>query len=143
MGDVYQAGTLSGNPLAMAAGSKTLEILVRPGTYQRLEELGAKAEASIKGLLEKHGVKATLNRVGSVMCLFFTHKPVNSYQDALTSNTDLYAAYFWKMLENGVYLAPSQFEAAFISCVHGDQELEETVRAIERSIEALKKDNLL
>ncbi len=143
VGDVYQAGTLSGNPLAMAAGSKTLEILARPGTYQRLEELGAKAEVSIKGVLEKHGVKATLNRVGSVMCLFFTHSPVKSYQDALTSNTDLYAAYFWKMLENGVYLAPSQFEAAFISCVHGDQELEETVKAIERSIEALKKDKLL
>jgi glutamate-1-semialdehyde 2,1-aminomutase len=143
VGDVYQAGTLSGNPLAMAAGSKTLEILSRPGIYQRLEELGAKAEASIREIFASQRVNAQLNRVGSVSCLFFTDLPVESYQDALTSNTQAYAAYFWKMLENGVYLAPSQFEAAFISCVHGEEELKDTALAIERSLAALKKDNLL
>ncbi len=143
VGEVYQAGTLSGNPLAMAAGSKTLEILARPGTYQRLEELGSQAEENLRGILDEHRVKAWINRVGSVMCLFFTPGPVESYQDALTSNTDLYASYFWRMLERGVALAPSQFEAAFISCVHTSEELEETARAVEEAILSMKRDNIL
>ena len=143
VGEVYQAGTLSGNPLAMAAGSKTLEILARPGTYQKLEELGAQAEKGMREVVSAMGIEAQINRVGSVMCLFFTNKQVKSYRDALTSNTDVYAAYFWKMLENGVALAPSQFEAAFVSCVHTQTELEETAKAMEAAFTALKRDNLL
>ncbi len=134
-GPVYQAGTLSGNPLAMAAGIKTMEILRRPGAYERLEELGARLEAGLRQGLEESGVTACLNRVGSVMTLFFCAGPVTDYDSAKRSNTEQFGAFFRAMRERGIWLAPSQFEAIFVSLAHGEDEIDLT---IEKAKESLK-----
>ena len=135
LGPVYQAGTLSGNPLAMAAGLKTLEILSRPGTYQELEEKASTLEKGIREALARKGIPGVINRVGSMMCLFFTQEEkVENYAQALTSDTQRYARYFWAMLEGGVNLAPSQFEAAFVSTAHTRDDI---ARTLERGEEAL------
>ncbi|HYX86001.1 MAG TPA: glutamate-1-semialdehyde 2,1-aminomutase [Gaiellales bacterium] len=122
-GDVYQAGTLSGNPLAMAAGLATLRILREPGAYDRLEQVGAALERALAG----PGV--TVNRVGAMLTGFFHPGPVRSYADAAASDTDRFAAFHRHMLERGVYLAPSQFEAAMPSLAHTDEQLELTAAA--------------
>ena len=138
LGPVYQAGTLSGNPLAMAAGLKTLEILARPGTYRQLEARAAALEAGIREALARRGVSGVVNRVGSMMCLFFTEEAgVESYAQALTCDTRLYSRYFWAMLEGGVNLAPSQFEAAFVSTAHGDEEVARTLEVGDRALASL------
>lgn len=180
LGPVYQAGTLSGNPLAMAAGTATLEILQKPGVYQELEEKAAYlaqglAEAAFRAGLAVYMVEINSNneysvgalasdnenadkfrrveltqeqqagndltlvndkpigicltRVGSMLCTFFTSRPVTSYASALTSNTELYAKYFWAMQRAGVYLAPAQFEAAFVSLVHSYEDLNQIIKA--------------
>ncbi len=149
-GDVYQAGTLSGNPLAMAAGLKTLEILRRPGTYARLEELAARLEKGLRDVFEEaHGVTpldpalrsrgdrsggelsvttaVTVNRVGSMMTLFFCAGPVASYEDAKKADTERFARYFRAMRERGIFLPPSQFEAMFVSLAHSESEIDEVV----------------
>jgi len=128
-GDVYQAGTLSGNPLAMAAGLKTLEILRRPGTYERLEELSARLEKGLRAVFEELSVTSpvTLNRVGSMMTLFFCAGPVHSYEDAKKADTDRFGRTFRAMRERGVFLPPSQFEAMFVSLAHSESEIDEVV----------------
>jgi glutamate-1-semialdehyde 2,1-aminomutase len=115
LGSTYQAGTLSGNPLAMAAGVATLRVLGEPGVYERLEALGAQAAEGLIIAASAGARPYTLNRVGPMMTLFFCDGPVNSFAAAKHADTDLYAAYWRHMLERGVYLAPSQFEAAMIS----------------------------
>ena len=127
VGPVYQAGTLSGNPLAMAAGIATLEILRRPGTYEKLEKNGAYLAEGTKVNLKKAGVRATQNRVGSISCLFFTRGSVTDFASAARANTRRYAEYFSRMLRGGVYLAPSQFEASFISLAHTKADLDRTL----------------
>lgn len=136
-GPIYQAGTLSGNPLAMAAGLETLKILDEtPDLYAKLEEKSAKLEAGLKANIEQTGVNAIINRVGSMMTLFFTDlKSVKSYDDAAKSDTKKFGEYFMKSLDSGIYLAPSQFEAAFISTAHTDEDIERTIAA---SLEAMK-----
>lgn len=126
-GDVYQAGTLSGNPLAMAAGLKTLELLRRPHTYDRLEELGARLGDGVLKAAHDAGITACLNRVGSAMTLFFCEGPVTDYATAKTADTKLYGRYFAGMRERGIFLAPSQFEAMFVSLAHTDNEIDEIV----------------
>jgi glutamate-1-semialdehyde 2,1-aminomutase len=128
-GDVYQAGTLSGNPLAMAAGIKTLEILRRPGAYVRLEELGARLEAGLLRAAAGAGVPACVNRVGSMLTLFFRAGPVASYEDAKGADLARFAAFFRGMRERGVFLPPSQFEAMFISLAHTESEIDEIALA--------------
>jgi glutamate-1-semialdehyde 2,1-aminomutase len=123
LGSTYQAGTLSGNPLAMAAGIATLRVLSRPGTYERLEE---RAQQVCQGLVRaalEGGVATTLNRVGAMMTLFFCEGPVASFADARRADTTLYARYFRHMLERGVYLAPSQFESAMVSLALTDADV--------------------
>lgn len=136
-GPVYQAGTLSGNPLAMAAGLTSLKIINQsPDFYQKLEEKAKKLEEGIRKNIEKTGVNAIVNRIGSLMTLFFTDlKEVNSFDDAVKSDTAKYAKYFKLALENGIYLAPSQFECAFISAAHNDEDIEKT---IQENLKALK-----
>ena len=132
---VSQAGTLSGNPLAMTAGYETLRRLQEPGVYEALE---AKAQALETGILENLkalGVKYQTNRVGSIMTLFFTEVPVASFDAANACDQDLFARYFREMLNRGVYLAPSQFEAAFVSLAHSDADIDATIKA---NYEALK-----
>ncbi len=132
---VSQAGTLSGNPLAMTAGYETLRRLQEPGVYDALE---AKAQALETGILENLkalGLKYQTNRMGSIMTLFFTEVPVTSFDAANACDQDLFARYFREMLNRGVYLAPSQFEAAFVSLAHSDADIDKTIKA---NYEALK-----
>jgi glutamate-1-semialdehyde 2,1-aminomutase len=138
-GPVYQAGTLAGNPLAMAAGYETLKIIDEtPHFYAKLEEKGAKLEKGIRENLSKAGVNAVLNRVGSLMTLFFTElKEVKSFNDAMKSDTAKYAEYFRKSLDGGIYLAPSQFECAFISAAHTGADITYTIKANLKALEEL------
>ncbi len=136
-GPVYQAGTLSGNPLAMSAGFAALSYIhEHPEVYSLLEEKAKFLESGFKDNLERLGKKYAMNRVVSMSALFFTEKEVNDFTSAATSDTKLYASYFNEMLKRGIYLAPSQFEAMFISTAHSDEDLQKTVEA---NYEALKE----
>lgn len=130
LGPVYQAGTLAGNPVAMAAGVATLRLLKKPGTYQRLEALGQKLAAGLSEATKRNGVPVFQTRVGSMLCNFFTNKEVIDYDTALTADTRLYRRYFHGMLERGVYFAPAQFEAGFVSMAHAETEIEQTIAAM-------------
>jgi len=129
LGPVYQAGTLSGNPLAMAAGIEMLKALSQPDTYNQLGAKSAKLEEGLVRIARDAGIPTCTTRVGSMLCTFFTDQEVVDYATAKTSDTARYAAYHRSMLANGVYLAPSQFEATFVSLAHGDAEIEATLQA--------------
>jgi glutamate-1-semialdehyde 2,1-aminomutase len=131
VGPVYQAGTLSGNPLAVTAGITTLKILDRSGTYSALEERSKRLNDGLLQAARDAGVLVSGNRVGSMFTIFFTGTgtPVVDWSTAKQSNTERFAVFFRAMLENGVYLAPSQFEAGFLSTAHTDAEVEETIAA--------------
>ena len=126
-GDVYQAGTLSGNPLATAAGLSVLRRLRDPSVYEELERRGALLE---RGLRAASGGEATIQRVGAMLTLFTLQQTVASFDDASRSDTERYGALFRHLLERGIYVAPSQFEAMFLSLAHGDDEIERTVEAV-------------
>jgi glutamate-1-semialdehyde 2,1-aminomutase len=128
-GPVYQAGTLSGNPLAMAAGLATLEALHEDGVYEQLEERSAQLAAGIAEAAKKAGVPVFQTRVGSMGCTFFQEGPVTDYASAARSDTKAYATFFQAMLERGVYLAPSQFEALFVSLAHTEEHIDQTIAA--------------
>lgn len=128
VGGVYQAGTLSGNPVATAAGLETLRMLQEdPEIYQRLDEKTAILAKTVK---EAFGDSVCVNRLGSLMCVFFREGGVTDYETALQSDTNRYAAYFNEMLEHGIYLAPSQYEAMFVSDAHTKEEIEQTCEVI-------------
>ncbi len=133
-GPVYQAGTLSGNPVAMAAGIANLKLLSVPGVYASLESKGRALEDGLRGALSRLGLRYFPTRVGSLMCLFFTDRPVRNYDDAKTSDTKAYGRYFHRLLAEGINVAPSQFEAMFISLAHSDQDLAQTVAAMEKAL---------
>jgi glutamate-1-semialdehyde 2,1-aminomutase len=125
LGGVYQAGTLSGNPLAVAAGIATLRALEKPGVYSRLEESGASLQMGLAGGAKSAEVPLTVNRVGSMLTAFFSDSPVTDYASAKRSDTARYGRFFHAMLDGGVFLAASQFEAAFVSLAHSPADLEE------------------
>ena len=129
LGEVYQAGTLSGNPLAVTAGLTTLRLLNKPGVYQQLEERSSYLFNQMSRLAAKHQVVSTMNRVGSMGCLFFTEQKVVDFDSAQTADTRKFAHMFCAMLERGVYLAPSQFEAAFVSLAHDQDDIDKTLAA--------------
>ncbi|HWC76127.1 MAG TPA: glutamate-1-semialdehyde 2,1-aminomutase [Blastocatellia bacterium] len=137
MGPVYQAGTLSGNPLAVGAGLATLKLLRETNPYAELERLGTKLEEGLTAAAEEAGVEATVNRVGSMLTGFFTTGPVTDWPTAKAANTEHYARFFRAMLDQGIYLAPSQFECAFVSAAHTDEMIERTVEAGRVSMKAL------
>ena len=149
LGPVYQAGTLSGNPLAMAAGIAALEQLgIRakgasrakgklPGPFERLEKLGAQLEAGMVKAAKSAGVPVQFKRIGSMFCAYFTDQPVDNLADALRSDRERFKKYFHGMLEQGIYLAPSQFEAGFISTAHTAEDIERTVKAAARVLKKL------
>ncbi len=138
VGPVYQAGTLSGNPLATAAGLATLEILDRPGVYKVLEERAEALEAGLKDVAARYGVKCHVQRMGSMLTGFFGQDgPVRDFDGALKSDTETYGRYFRAMLERGMYMAPSQFEAAFVSLAHSWDVIEETLDAAESAFKEL------
>ncbi len=137
-GNVYQAGTLSGNPVAMSAGLATLEMLGEEGIYESLERKAAELAKGVGQAAEAAGVPIHQTRVGSIGCAFFTASPVTDFASAQTSNTDAYGLFFREMLREGVYLAPSQFEAFFISTAHGSEEIERTVDAAYRAFKRVQ-----
>jgi len=137
LGPVYQAGTLAGNPLAMTAGIETLRELARPGVYETLGQRSAWLAEGIGAAARAAGVPVCQTRVGSLSCTFFTDQPVSDVASASSSDTARYAHFFRSMLARGVYLAPSQFEAAFLSLAHGEEELHHTVCAAEEALAAL------
>ena len=128
-GPVYQAGTLSGNPLAMAAGLATLRATGEPGFYERLEELGRRWRQGMNEAASAGGVPFAINQVGSMASIFFTGGPVTDFATAASSDTEAFKNFFWHMISRGVYLAPSQYEAGFISTAHSERDLEITCEA--------------
>lgn len=137
LGPVYQAGTLSGNPLAMAAGLAALKELERVDAYRKLDEMGAALEEGLRGAAKTAGVDLCLNRCGSMFCGYFTPGPVHNLADAMKSDRDRFKRYFHSMLQQGVYLAPSQFEAGFLSIAHSEADLQKTVDASLRALKSL------
>ena len=135
-GPVYQAGTLSGNPLAMACGLATLELLEQPGTYEALEARSARLAEGLAEAARRAGVASTVRRVGSMLCAFFTAGPVIDDVTASTSDTARYGRYFAAMLAGGVYLAPSQFEAMFVSTAHTSEDIEQTIEVAAAAMRA-------
>ncbi|RNB90536.1 glutamate-1-semialdehyde-2,1-aminomutase [Brevibacillus fluminis] len=136
-GPIYQAGTLSGNPLAMAAGIATLNELGKPGVYEQLEARSARLAEGLVDSARKVGLPYTMNRVGSMVCLFFTETPVINYETAKTSDLERFKKYFHYLLEEGVMLPPSQFEGMFVSTVHTEDDIEFTIEAAHRAMKRL------
>ena len=137
-GPVYQAGTLSGNPLAVAAGLKTLEVLRRPGLYERLDALSERLTSGLATAAIGQGIPVTVNRVGSMSTVFFTPEPVSNYASAKKSDTEAYGLFFHTLLEGGVYFPPSQFEAAFVSTSHSEGDVTATLEAASLALAALR-----
>ena len=129
LGPVYQAGTLSGNPLAVTAGIETLKLMNAPGAYERLNEAGTRLADGLRKAVRDAGVQACVNQLGSMITVFFGVEQVRDYTSAVSCDTAMFARYFHGMLERGMYLPPSQFEAAFVSLAHGEAEIDETVFA--------------
>jgi glutamate-1-semialdehyde 2,1-aminomutase len=137
-GPVYQAGTLSGNPLAMTAGVETLRIMDDdPGFYDHLENISAYLEKGLREAVSEAGGGCTINRCGSMFTLFFTDQDVTDFTSAKTSDTLRFTAYFNQMLDNGIYLPPSQFEACFVSAAHDKADLDATIRAAKEALQTV------
>ena len=134
LGPMYQAGTLSGNPVAMAAGARTLDLLGRPGAYEALESAAAALEAGLTEVFAEAEVPARINRVGSMMTLFFSGDDVTGWASVSASDREAFGRFFHRMLEEGVYLPPSPFEAMFVSTAHGPGEIEATLEAARRAL---------
>lgn len=136
-GRIYQAGTLSGNPLAMTAGIATLTQLKEPGFYDRLNKKAARLCIGLQKAAERAGVKASAKNVGSMLGFFFTGREVKNFEDAKTSDLKMFSAYYNGMLREGVYLAPSQFEALFVSAAHSEENIDATIQAAEQVLTGL------
>lgn len=130
LGPVYQAGTLSGNPLAMAAGIASLRMLKENPPYERLEKLGAMLAGGIREAAEEKGITLQVPQVGSMFCLFFSESPVENFEQALDSNADAFKKVFQACLANGIYLPPSAYETCFISSAHGEDEISQTLEQV-------------
>jgi glutamate-1-semialdehyde 2,1-aminomutase len=137
LGAVYQAGTLAGNPLAMRAGIATLKQLTRPGLYEGIQEHSQGLVAGLRQALTEAGIPGQINATGSLATLFFTAEPVRNYSDAKRSDTKRYARFFREMLDHGIFLAPSQFEAAFVSMAHTSEDISRTIAAARNSLKAI------
>ena len=130
-GPMYQAGTLSGNPIAVAAGLTTLRLLESDPPYARLEQLGARLEAGTRAMIQRQSLPLCFQRVGSMYCLYFTPGPVRNYAEAKGADTEGFAAFFRGMLERGIYQAPSQFETGFLCAAHTEADIDRTLAAAE------------
>lgn len=135
LGGMYQAGTLSGNPIAMAAGISTLTELKKQNPYEKFNEIAQIIEVFLLESAKKHGVEITVNRFGSMINPFFTNKKVTNFEEAQTSDTKKYATFFWEMTRNGVFLPPSQFEAWFLSSALTEKDIQKIANAIDKSME--------
>ena len=139
VGPIYQAGTLSGNPLAMTSGFETLSLMTKE-RYQELEEKGAYLEQGIRANAEKHDIPYTINRVGSMVGFFFNEGPVTNFEQAKRSDLERFARYFQLMAEQGVYIPPSQFEGMFLSIAHTQEDLDKTIEANDKALAKLSKE---
>ncbi len=137
LGGMYQAGTLSGNPIAMAGGIATLTELKKQNPYERFEELASIIEVILKEKAKKHNVNIVVNRFGSMINPFFTNNEVTNFDDAQKSDTKKFAKFFWEMIRNGIFLPPSQFEAWFLSSALSDKDIEKTSKAIDKAMQAV------
>ncbi|MFS8629994.1 MAG: aminotransferase class III-fold pyridoxal phosphate-dependent enzyme, partial [Bacillales bacterium] len=137
-GPVYQAGTLSGNPLAMTAGYATLSQLT-PEVYKEFERKADRLQQGIEAAAEKYGIPVCVNRAGSMLGFFFTDKKVMNYETAKTSNLEYFAKYYREMANQGIFLPPSQFEGLFLSTAHTDEDIEKTIAAVEVAFSKLKE----
>jgi glutamate-1-semialdehyde 2,1-aminomutase len=138
VGSIYQAGTLSGNPLAMAAGNVMLDLLSREGVYESLEQKSARLCQGLKQNVEDLGIQAQFTRVGSMFSMFFTTQAIVDFETVKSCDTDLFKRYFNGLLGEGVYIAPSQFEAGFMSAVHTDEEIDLTIEASRKALNAAR-----
>ncbi|AUC14634.1 glutamate-1-semialdehyde-2,1-aminomutase [Tenacibaculum sp. SZ-18] len=139
LGGMYQAGTLSGNPIAMAAGISTLTELKKQNPYKFFNKIAAELEESLLASAKKYGVELSVNRFGSMINPFFTSKHVTNFEDAQSSDTKKFGVFFWEMIKNGVFLPPSQFEAWFLSSAISSKDLEKSKRAIDKSLRAVSE----
>jgi glutamate-1-semialdehyde 2,1-aminomutase len=139
-GSVYQAGTLSGNPLAVAAGIAALKALKQAGSYRKLESMTAELVAGLQRAAEQAGVPVQINRIGSMFTVFFTSSPVTNFQTAKTSDTTRYGKFFHSMLQQGVYFPPSQFETCFVSLAHTRSDIRSTVNAAREAFKIAATD---
>jgi len=136
-GHVYQAGTLSGNPLAMAAGATTLKILKETDWYDRLGVMSYVLITQLKSAFEDHDLYYSINHLGSMFCIFFTESHVDSYDAVMTSDTQKYAQFYRELLKEGIYLPPAQFEVNFISCAHSMEDVDKTIAAVNRALDRI------
>ncbi|HHV15702.1 MAG TPA: glutamate-1-semialdehyde 2,1-aminomutase [Gelria sp.] len=136
-GNVYQAGTLSGNPLAMAAGATTLKILKDTDWYDRLEVITYVLTNQLKTVFEEHELYYTINRLGSMFSIFFTEKNVDNYEAVMSCDTQKYAQFYQEVLKEGIYLPPAQFEVSFLSCVHDLEDVDKTIAAVNRALDRI------
>jgi len=139
-GPVYQAGTLSGNPIAVAAANATLDLLTRDDCYQRLEFLSSLLEAGLAEAAKDAGIPVTINRVGSLMSCFFTDSPVRNFADVQSTDIKRFKRFFAEMLRQGIYLAPSAYEAMFVSLAHTKKDIERTIEAAKNSLRRMKNE---
>ena len=137
IGPVYQAGTLSGNPLAMAAGLAQLKELSKPSAYPRLDQLGAHFEEGLRGLMVEKGIPYRLNRVGSMFCLFFTDREIVNVDDVMKQDLELFRKFFWGCLEEGIYIAPSPYETGFLSLAHTEADLDDTLSVFSKVLASI------
>ena len=136
-GPVYQAGTLSGNPLAMAAGLAQLNEMERVDGYGKLEHLGARLEGGLRAMLKSKGLDYRFNRVGSMFCLFFTGQEIVDLDSVMTADSAAFRKFFTSMLDQGIYIAPSPYETGFISVAHGNSEIDTTLEAMDKALSAI------
>ena len=139
LGGMYQAGTLSGNPIAMAGGISTLSELKRQNPYDKFEEIGSKIEQILLESAKKYNVDLTVNRFGSMMNPFFTSSKVTDFKEAQTSDTEKFAVFFWEMIKNGVFLPPSQFEAWFLNSAISEKDIQIITKATDKAMFAVSK----
>ena len=135
LGGMYQAGTLSGNPIAMAAGIATLTELKKQDPYQKFSELSSILEVLLLESAKKYGVDLVVNKFGSMINPFFTNKPINNFEDAQACNTEQFAVFFWELIKEGVFIPPSQFESWFLSSALSEKDIEKTAKAIDKAME--------
>ncbi|WP_301240134.1 glutamate-1-semialdehyde 2,1-aminomutase [Polycladomyces subterraneus] len=139
MGPMYQAGTMAGNPLSMAAGIACLEVLSQPGVYERLDEMGKRLADGIGDLAQNYGIPVQINRQGGAFAVYFTEEPVIDYEGAQRADSEMFARFFRLMLEEGIYLAPSKYEAWFLTLAHSDEDISDTLQAVDHAFKQMKK----
>ena len=137
LGPVYQAGTLSGNPLAMAAGIASLSLLKDAPPYAHLEKIGTQLAEGIRGLAKEFGIPIQVPQTGSMFCLYFSPEPVSNFEQAMACEHDHFNRIFRNLLDEGIYLPPSSYETCFLSSAHGDGEVTKTLEALQRSFSKL------